>query len=284
MKKCLILMTLCAGFTLPLFAFPGMDEFQHAVRAISPQGGILGVHLNEVSAEQVKELKLPAEKGAMVISVAPDSAAEAAGVLANDVFVEWDGVLVRSVAQLQRLVKETVPKREVGATVIRDGSPLTLTLHTDPREELSFSRQFEEWKDEFQLDDNLRKLIDPDWSGDEEQEGDADEVSPLKAPKSLLQDGGGPKLGVLVQELEPQLAEYFGASDGGVLVASVQKGSLAEKSGMLAGDIIYKINDKVVRSPRDVTHSLAIAEEDEVKIILIRAKAELVVQVNLKSN
>ena len=105
----------------------------------------------------------------------------------------------------------------------------------------------------------------------------------MRPPKPFLHEGGGPKLGVLVQALEAQLANFFGAEEGGVLVASVQPGSLAQKAGLVAGDVIYKINDHVVNSPRDVTHSLALAEEEELAITVIREKKERVVTVNLKN-
>jgi S1-C subfamily serine protease len=50
----------------------------------------------------------------------------------------------------------------------------------------------------------------------------------------------------VVQELTPQLAEYFGAKEG-VLVASVTDGSPAQQAGIKAGDVITTANGKPVR-------------------------------------
>ena len=50
------------------------------------------------------------------------------------------------------------------------------------------------------------------------------------------------RLGVQLNELSPQLAEYFGAPEGGALVAGVTKDSPAEKAGIKAGDVITSIN------------------------------------------
>jgi serine protease Do len=56
---------------------------------------------------------------------------------------------------------------------------------------------------------------------------------------------GAGRLGVVVQELTPQLGEYFGSKDG-VLVASVSQGSPADQAGFKAGDVITSVNGKPV--------------------------------------
>ena len=48
---------------------------------------------------------------------------------------------------------------------------------------------------------------------------------------------GRGRLGVGIQELTPQLAEYFGTKDG-VLVTSVEPETPAAKAGLKAGDVI----------------------------------------------
>ena len=48
--------------------------------------------------------------------------------------------------------------------------------------------------------------------------------------------------GLTVENLTPQLGEFFGAKNGnGVLVRSVDKGSRAEKAGLRAGDVIIRV-------------------------------------------
>jgi len=61
----------------------------------------------------------------------------------------------------------------------------------------------------------------------------------------------GSTLGVTVQELSPQLSEYFGVKDG-VLVTSVTEQSTAAKAGLKAGDVITSINGASIGSSSEL--------------------------------
>ena len=80
------------------------------------------------------------------------------------------------------------------------------------------------------------------------------------------------RLGVQLNDLSPQLAEYFGATDGGVLVSSITKDSAAEKAGLKAGDVITSINGDRVRHTDDLIDELRDAKDAEVTIGIIRDK------------
>lgn len=59
-------------------------------------------------------------------------------------------------------------------------------------------------------------------------------------------------LGVFVQQLTSELAEFFGISDlKGVLISKVFKGGPAERAGLLSGDIIQAIDGQNMTSPVD---------------------------------
>jgi membrane-associated protease RseP (regulator of RpoE activity) len=82
------------------------------------------------------------------------------------------------------------------------------------------------------------------------------------------------RLGVQLGELTPQLAEYFGAADGGVLVSSVTKDSPAEKAGLKAGDVITAINGERVRDSDDLIDELRDVTAGDVTIGILRDKKE----------
>ncbi len=78
-------------------------------------------------------------------------------------------------------------------------------------------------------------------------------------------------LGVYIQDLSEEMAEYYGAKDKkGVLVAEVVPGDPAEKAGMLARDIIYEVNGQPITSVRELTRTVAdipVGDKAEIKVL-----------------
>ena len=89
------------------------------------------------------------------------------------------------------------------------------------------------------------------------------------------------RLGVQLGNLTPQLSEYFGAPDGGVLVSSVTKDSAAEKAGLKAGDVITSINGDRVRDADDLIDELRDANLREIIIGIVRDRKESRVEATL---
>lgn len=86
------------------------------------------------------------------------------------------------------------------------------------------------------------------------------------------------KLGILGQELTPQLAGYFQAQ-GGVLVRSVVKDSVAARSGLRPGDVIEGTEQ---RSPVSMIQLEKLLSTDQAAISLkvVRAKKPIVIKLN----
>ncbi len=65
-------------------------------------------------------------------------------------------------------------------------------------------------------------------------------------------------LGVAIQDLTVEMAEYYGLKDRkGVLVADVFKGDPADKAGIQAKDIILEVNDRKIETSRQLTSMIA---------------------------
>ena len=69
------------------------------------------------------------------------------------------------------------------------------------------------------------------------------------------------RLGITVESIDDQLAEYFGVKEG-VLVKSVTADSAAQKAGMKAGDVITAINGSKVYELSDVNRLINRVEGD----------------------
>ena len=89
-------------------------------------------------------------------------------------------------------------------------------------------------------------------------DGDDEElkkVIEIKEPLVDMKPSG--YLGVHIQNISDQLAEYFKIKDGkGVLVTDVEEDSPAEKAGLKAGDIITKINDEEVSTTSELSKAV----------------------------
>ena len=75
------------------------------------------------------------------------------------------------------------------------------------------------------------------------------------------------RLGVSVQSLTPELAEYFGVKDG-VLVTAVTKDSAASKAGMKAGDVITTVDGKPVDDAGELRRQLRPGEDQSTEVTL----------------
>jgi serine protease Do len=85
-------------------------------------------------------------------------------------------------------------------------------------------------------------------------------------------------LGVSIQDLTPELAEYYGVKDGkGALIGEVFKGDPADKAGIEPKDIIVEVNGKKINDSRDLSRLIAdVAVGNKIKIKIIRNGKEKV--------
>jgi serine protease Do len=79
-------------------------------------------------------------------------------------------------------------------------------------------------------------------------------------------------LGITIQDLKGQLAEYYGVSGKtGVLVAGVVPGDPADQAGIQPKDIITQINSEKVTTSRDLTKLAAkLGVGDTAKVTILR--------------
>ncbi|MFT5720624.1 MAG: Do/DeqQ family serine protease [Motiliproteus sp.] len=68
------------------------------------------------------------------------------------------------------------------------------------------------------------------------------------------------RLGVIIQDLSPDLAEAFGLQvrESGVLVSEVVDNSAADKAGIRAGDVVLKVNGETIRNTAELRSKLGV--------------------------
>ncbi len=195
-----------------------------------PTGSYLGVRLTDIDTERAKTLKLGDPRGVEVTRVEPESPAEQAGLKAGDVLLTYNGENILGAQQLGRLVAETPQGRRIKLQYWRDGKPETTIITTGAPPSRSFG---------FPSGDvNFPHINFPDMHA---------LIFPV--PLVVWKD---PALGIECEQINSQLARYFGVKEG-ALVRDVEKGSAADKAGIKAGDVITSLGNQTVNNPRDLT-------------------------------
>jgi serine protease Do len=249
-----------------ILAFPCASAAPQVAILGDEDGGYLGVTIRDVTADDVKALKLQKEAGVYVRDVDEGSPAEKAGLVAKDVITEYAGTPVISSRQFRRLILETPPEREVALTVVRNGQPASKTVRIGERETGRLGRSYSLRMPEGPRGWENFRFEMPDFQGDGRGRGIM--VNPRRA-----------RLGINGVDLTNQMAEFLAVpGKEGVLVLEVQKDSPAEKSGLKAGDVIVSLDGKAVDSVADLSGRL---DEGAIQLEIIRDKKKQSVQVTI---
>jgi len=231
-----------------------------------PAQSFLGVELSEVNKETVSRLKLHEERGAVIDGVTSGSGAAKAGLQKNDVIVKWDGERIESAREVSRQIHETPPGRSVRLGIMRDGREMELSVTMGERP--SPANRFTVARPAVA---NVR--VRPE------------RVRPeIVRPEIVVGRGQTRHLGVELQGMTPQLAEYFGLSKrSGALVIFVFADSPAAKAGLKAGDVILSVGTETVENPSDLRRALTGKPETaEVEFKILRDKQEKTLKVKLE--
>ncbi len=118
------------GFAIPVNMARNVMDQLIAYGRVSR--GLLGVNILSLSADLADAYGLPDTSGALVTAVVPDSAAEEAGIVINDVIIGVNGEPVRDSRALRNLIGLLMPGDSVLVGIIRDGREDSVTAVLNP--------------------------------------------------------------------------------------------------------------------------------------------------------
>jgi len=244
-----------------------MPEVQEFALVSGEEGASwLGVETHEVTSENAKELKLPAERGVVLGKVIPDSPAAKSGLKEKDVITEINGQRVEGATQFRRMLREIPAGRTVQFTIWRDGRSQTVNATLGKAEEGHHVRMHAAPGTYSFSMPEVMQIPDMDWGG-------------------VFAMPGRARLGIDAEDLSGQFGNYFGAPEGeGVLVRDVNSGSPAEKAGLKAGDVITSLDGERIRSIGDLREKLAPKGDDKdrsLKLGVLRNKNQMTLTVEL---
>ena len=171
--------------------------------------GWLGVRISDISPEVAEEMGLESTAGALVSDV-PEGPAKSAGIEADDIIVNFNGVDVDDTRHLVTIVGDSPVGTTVRVVVLRDGETKTFKVTLERRED----------------------ALSAEAEAEDEGDGSPD-VTPTEPEEKAL-------LGMVLSELSDDLRSDLGldAGDTGLVVTDIDDTSAAWDKGLRAGDVI----------------------------------------------
>nr|MBN2277405.1 PDZ domain-containing protein [candidate division Zixibacteria bacterium] len=233
--------------------FLALPLFSSAALATENPGAWLGIYTQTIDNNLKEAFNLDTDHGVVIKMLIPDSPADKAGLKQGDIILSFDGEKLADADQLIAAMKQHKDGDKVTLDIFRKGKEKQVEIVLGRRLDQDKADQLYQW---YGLN-NLPKTYSKSY----------------KFSNSSMADT---YIGVNLQDLGPQLAEYFGVGDGtGALIAEVIPESPAEKAGLKAGDVIVKIDGNLVGELSDVQQAVWEKEKgDKIKLTVLRDKKE----------
>ena len=238
--------------------------------------GYLGVELADVDAQKAQALKLKEVRGAVITLIDHDAPAGKLGLKVNDVVLQMNGQPVEGAEQLCRMLRETPPGRKVSLTISREGNLQTVAVDLADRKTVE--------NDAWNKIDNGGDLFAPGPGmailAGGKGSGGAD--APTGSGFHLPFFGGSLNVGVMVEPLTTQMAEYLGVQNG-LMVKQVAHKSAAAVAGLKAFDVILKVGSEPVRNLSGWDRALRANQGKTVQVTILRDRKQQSVTLDVDS-
>lgn len=208
------------GFAIPI------DEVKSLIPQLKEKGriirGYIGTVIDDLSPRARQALNLTVTEGALIMDVMENSPAAKGGLQPYDVVLKFGNKKIDSAQGLMDAVAETKIGESAALDIIREGRPKVLTVRVSEPPDQPQARQ--------------QRQQGPSASGVAIEE-----------------------LGFKIENFSDRLAQEMRIPSNAPkrpIVTMIARGSLAEASGLRAGDIILDVNQKRVNTVADVQKNL----------------------------
>jgi predicted metalloprotease with PDZ domain len=225
--------------------------------------GYMGVLVGDLDSDSAAKLKLKDLRGAVVTLIDHDAPAAQAGVRVNDVVLQVNGQAVEGAEQFTRMLRDVPAGRSVSLVISRDGAVQTIAVQLADRKKM----EHDVWN---RLDNG----------------GDSTTSAP---GMGILSGGSGDvpssgfhipfvgtstlNVGVLVEPLAAQMADYLGIQ-GGLMIKQVARKSEAAAAGLKAFDVILKVGADGISTTADWDRALRANQGKPVQLTILRDRKQ----------
>jgi serine protease Do len=202
--------------------------------------GWLGVEIQAINPQFAEAWGLRSTKGAVVSRVTPGGPAATGGIRERDVIVAVNDQAVDDNRQLTQRVGSLIAGTRNSFKLIRDGREMTLQVTVRER--------------------------DPNLGREPPNQARLSAEPPRPSPADVAVLGGS------FRALSAAEVSRFelGATGGGLLVVTVDRGSPLRDAGIGPGDAVLTINDKPLRTPQDLQDGIAAARRDSKSNVVLQ--------------
>jgi len=240
-----VLAALCLA--APVAASPPKDDAKGDKASVSDDHGWLGVRLQRVNGGLADALDMKEDAGVLIGQVMDDSPAKEAGLESGDIVTQVNDEKVGTPTELRDVIAGMNAGDQVTIQFLRDGKSKKAKVTLGASPDVDFPR----------------------FSMDRFPHG----IPGLDHVRDLRIAGKHGFLGVMTQDLDGDLGNYFGAEDGGALVTEVVEDSPAEKLGLRAGDVIVEVAGDPVEDAGDLRRAVGRKDDEaEVEVVWLRDK------------
>lgn len=236
--------------------------------------GYLGVDLADVDQDHQQQLHLKDQHGAIITLIDHDAPAGKIGLQVNDVILQVNNQSVDGSEQTRRMLHEIQPGQKVHLTVSRDGKVLHFEAELVDRRIIARNMQQ-------QLQTKGLNIIGSSGMGVIDATSGAEPVT-SGGPFHWWTGGGSMNIGVAVELLTPQMADYLGVENG-LLVKSIAHKSEAEDAGLKPHDVILKVGNDAMTTIADWERTLNANDGKSIQITVQRDKRQLTLNLQVDS-
>ena len=213
------------GFSIPA------NLAKNVIQQLETQGVVerawIGVSIQPLTDDLAEGFGRSDDEGALVSAVAVETPADKAGIQAGDIILSFDGKEIEEMRDLPRIVAQSAVGERYKVDVWRAGGKKSLTIRTE---------RFPDDEAVVALQNSETDLAEPEM----------DEL-----------------LGASLTELNAEQRARFVIDDDvtGVLVLGVERGGLAAKNGLRAGDVITNLDGVAAKNPKQVKDIVRAAQK-----------------------